>query len=242
MNLVQGLFLNNAVTPFDNKLVRQALYYAIDRQLILDMVADGAGTIVGTPMYPQFTKYYVESLATEYESNIEKAKELLTEAGYPNGFGFKITVPSNYQFHVDTAQVIVEQLKQIGVTAEIKLVEWASWLSDVYSARDYESTIIGLDANMTPSNVMFRYVSTDPKNFINYTNAEYDELYMKANTTLNDDEKVAYYKQLQEILSKDAASVFIQAPSNIVAMNNKLQGYEFYPLYVQDLSTVYFTE
>jgi peptide/nickel transport system substrate-binding protein len=242
MNLVQGLFLNNAVAPFDNKLVRQALCYAIDRQQILDMVADGAGTIVGTPMYPQFKKYYVDSLATEYSANIEKAKELLAEAGYPNGFSFTITVPSNYQFHVDTAQVMVEQLKQIGVTAEIKLVEWASWISDVYTARNYESTVIGLDANMTPSNVMFRYVSTDPKNFLNYSNAEYDELYAKAYTTTNDEEKVAYYKQLQDILAKDAASVFIQAPSNIVGINNKLQGYQFYPLYVQDLASVYFTE
>lgn len=242
MNLVQGLFLNNAVAPFDNKLVRQALYYAIDRQLILDMVADGSGTIVGTPMYPQFAKYYVESLATEYSFNIAKAKELLAQAGYPNGFSFTISVPSNYQFHVDTAQVIVEQLKQIGVTAEIKLIEWSSWISDVYTARNYESTIVGLDANMTPSNVMFRYVSTDPKNFINYVNVEYDEIYAKAYTAINDVEKVSYYQQLQDILAKDAASIFIQAPSNIVAVNDKLQGYQFYPLYVQDLSSVYFTE
>ena len=242
MNLVQGLFLNSAVAPFDNKQVRQALCYAIDRQLIIDMVADGSGTIVGTPMYPQFAKYYMESLATEYSYNIEKAKELLKEAGYENGFTFTITVPSNYQFHVDTAQVIVEQLKQVGVTAQIQLIEWASWISDVYTARNYESTIIGLDANMTPSNVMFRYVSTDPKNFINYANTEYDAVYAKAIATTNDEEKIAHYKQLQEILAKDAASVFIQAPANIVAVNQKLKGYQFYPVYVQDLSTVYYEQ
>jgi peptide/nickel transport system substrate-binding protein len=242
MNLVQGLFLNNAVAPFDNKLVRQALCYAIDRQLILDMVADGEGTIVGTPMFPQFVKYHEASLASEYSFNIEKAKELLKEAGYEDGFAFTITVPSNYQFHVDTAQVIVEQLKQVGITAKIQLIEWATWISDVYTARNYESTIIGLDANMTPSNVMFRYVSVDKKNFINYANAEYDEIYSKALSTIQDDEKVAYYKQLQEILAKDAAAVYIQDPVNIVAVNKKLNGYHFYPLYVQDLSTVYFEQ
>ena len=168
--------------------------------------------------------------------------ELLKEAGYENGFTFTITVPSNYQFHVDTAQVIVEQLKQVGVTAQIQLIEWASWISDVYTARNYESTIIGLDANMTPSNVMFRYVSTDPKNFINYANTEYDAVYAKAIAITNDEEKIAHYKQLQEILAKDAASVFIQAPANIVAVNQKLKGYQFYPVYVQDLSTVYYEQ
>jgi peptide/nickel transport system substrate-binding protein len=242
MNLVQGLFLNNAVAPFDNKLVRQALCYAIDRQLILDMVADGEGTIVGTPMFPQFVKYHDASLATEYSYNIEKAKELLKEAGYEEGFTFTITVPSNYQFHVDTAQVIVELLKQVGITAKIQLVEWATWISDVYTARNYESTIIGLDANMTPSNVMFRYASTDAKNFINYANAEYDEIYEKALRTIQEDEKVTYYKQLQQILAKDAAAVYIQDPVNIVAVSKKLNGYHFYPLYVQDLSTVYFEQ
>lgn len=242
MNLVQGLFLNNAQAPFDNKLVRQAVYYAIDRQGILDMVADGDGTVVGTPMFPQFTKYYIDTLAKEYPYNIERAKELLKEAGYEGGFTFTITVPSNYQYHVDTAQVIVEQLKQVGIQAQIQLVEWTSWLSDVYTARNYQSTIIGIDANMTPSNVMFRYVSTDKKNFMNYSNTQYDEIYAKAIKTIKDDEKVAYYKQLQEILSQDAASVYIQDPANIVAVNKKLYGYHFYPVYVQDLSTVYYVE
>lgn len=242
MNLVQGLFLNNAVAPFDNKLVRQALYYATDRQLILDMVAEGNGTIVGSPIFPQFKKYYDAELANRYTYNVEKAKELLAEAGYPNGFTFTIAVPSNYQFHVDTAQVIVELLKQVGITAKIQLVEWASWVSDVYTNRNFEATIIGIEANMTPSNVMFRYVSTDGKNFINYSNSEYDEIYAKAIVEIDDAQKVAYYKQLQEILSEDAASIYIQDAANIVAINKKLSGYHFYPVYVQDLSTVYYTE
>ncbi len=240
MNLVQGLYLNNAVKPFDNKLVRQALYYAIDRQLILDMVADGNGTIVGSPIFPQFKKYYDAELENQYAYNVEKAKQLLSEAGYADGFSFTISVPSNYQFHVDTAQVIVELLKQVGVDAKIQLVEWSSWLSDVYKDRNYEATIIGLDANMTPSNVCFRYVSTDPKNFINYSNPQYDEIYAKAIVETDDAKKVAYYKQLQQILSEDAASVFIQDAANIVAIKKDLTGYEFYPVYVQDMSLVHY--
>ncbi|MDD5937259.1 MAG: ABC transporter substrate-binding protein [Clostridiales bacterium] len=242
MNLVQGLYLNNAVEPFNNKLVRQAMCYAIDRQMILDMVADGNGTIVGTPIFPQFKKYYAAELADQYAYNVQKAKDLLSEAGYPNGFSFTITVPSNYQFHVDTAQVIVELLKQVGIDTKIQLVEWETWVNDVYAGRNYQSTIVGLDANMTPSNVCFRYVSTDPKNFINYSNPKYDEIYAKAIVEIDDNKKIEYYKQLQQLLSEDAASVYIQDAANIVALNKKLAGYEFYPLYVQDMSLVHYVE
>ena len=59
----------------------------------------------------------------------------MADAGYPDGFEMTITVPSNYQFHVDTAQVIVEQLKEVGITAKIELVEWGSWLENTYRGR-----------------------------------------------------------------------------------------------------------
>ena len=131
MNLVQALFLNNAVAPFDNAKVRQAICYAINRQEIIDLVAGGKGVVIGTNMFPSFTKFYDGSLVNTYPYDTQKAKELLAEAGYPDGFSFTITIPSNYEFHVRTDEVIVEQLKKVGIKAEIKLVEWASWISDV---------------------------------------------------------------------------------------------------------------
>ena len=241
MNLVQALFLNNETEPFNNVKVRQALNYAIDKQSLLDLVAGGRGTIIGSNMFAGFAKYY-EDLADAYPYNPEKAKELLNEAGYPNGFTFSITVPSNYQFHVDTAQVIVEQLKQVGIHAEIKQVEWASWLSDVYSARNYEATIIGLDAKLAGRDVLERYASTADNNFINYSNKEYDTVLADAIGTVDDNEKIKDYKQLQTILSSDAAAVYIQDPALLVAVNKKLSGYKFYPVYVQDMASVYFTK
>lgn len=242
MNLVQALFLNNKVKPFDDIRVRQALNYAIDKQGILDMVAGGKGTIIGSNMFAGFTKYFEKGLEDLYPYDVNKAKELLKEAGYENGFTFTITVPSNYQFHVDTAQVIVEQLKQVGITAKIQQVEWASWLSDVYSNRDYEATIIGLDAKLAGRDVLDRYSSKASNNFVNFSNSDFDTILEKAITTVNDEEKVKYYKQLQTILAQDAAAVYIQDPSLLVAVNKKLGGYTFYPVYVQDMSKVYFTE
>lgn len=242
MNLVQALFLNNKAEPFTNLQVRQAMNYAIDKQAILDMVAGGKGSVIGTNMFPNYAKYYLEELNDVYPYSPEKAKELLAEAGYGEGFTFAITVPSNYQYHVDTAQVIVEQLKAVGITATIKQVEWATWLSDVYANRDYEATVIGLDAKLAPRDVMERYLSTATNNFVNYSNEEYDKLLIQAINAIEDTEKVEAYQNLQRILTNDAASVYLQDPPLLVAINNKLQGYTFYPVYVQDMSTIYYTE
>lgn len=241
-NLVQALFLNHAEKPFDDIRVRQAMCHAINRQEILDMVADGKGSLIGSGMFAGFAKYFNADLVNTYNYDIEKAKELLTAAGYPDGFEMTITVPSNYQFHVDTAQVIVEQLKKVGVQAKIQLVEWGTWLSDTYRGRQFQTTIVGLDANLAPSDVLKRYRSTASSNFLTYNNAEFDEIFALAVAEADDAKKVAYYKQLQEILTNDAASVYIQDPASYVAVSKKLSGYTFYPVYVQDMSKIYYIE
>lgn len=240
MNLVQALYLNNAVKPFDNQKVRQALSYAVNRQEVLDMIADGKGVIIGSSMFPTFEKYYEPSLAEVYSQNINKAKELLKEAGYPDGFQMTITVPSNYQPHIDTAQVLVEQLKQIGVEAKIKLIEWDSWLGDVYAARNYESTVVGVDASaLTARALLERFTSDNDSNFINFKNQEYDSLFQQIQKTTDDNKQVELYKKMEAILTEQAANVYIQDMANFVAMNKKFAGYTFYPLYVQDMAKVY---
>lgn len=240
MNLVQALFLNNGSEPFNDIRVRQAISYALDRQGILDMVAGGRGTIIDTNMFSAFTKYYNTDLAGTYDYNVEKAKELLAEAGYANGLTFTITVPSNYQYHVDTAQIVVEQLKAVGITAKIQLVEWNSWLEDVYGNRNYQATIVGLDSNLAPRDSVERFQSDASNNFINYNNPDFDATFEKAIASTVDEEKVEYYKELQAYLTYDAASAYIQDPPLLVAVNKKLAGYTFYPVYVQDMSKVYY--
>lgn len=241
MNLVQAIYLNNAVKPFDNELVRQALCYAVDVDSMLALTADGHGTKVGSSMYPAFKKYFDESLADAYPYDPEKAKALLTQAGYPDGIEFTLTVPSNYTPHVDSAIVLVEQLKASGIKANIQLVDWNSWLSDVYQGRSFEATLVGFDSSMlTASGMLARWVSNDGKNMINYSNAEYDETYAKAQASADDAEQTGLYKRCLEILSETAANVYLQDLADFVAINPELEGYEFYPLYVIDMSKLRF--
>lgn len=243
MNLVQAMYLNNAVEPFDNELVREALCYAVNPQEIMDFMADGKGTELGSSMFPAFGKYYMPELNDVYTVDYDKAKDLLKQAGYENGFEFTVTVPSNYQPHIDTAQVIVEQLKNINVTAKIELVEWNTWVEDVYTGRQFEATVVGVDAsNLTAGALLDRFESTADKNFINFKNEAYDTALNNARASADDTEKTKYYKECLTILNDTAANVYIQDLAEFVAINKKYAGYEFYPLYVQDISKLYIVE
>ena len=241
MNLVQAIYLNNAVAPFDNVKVRQALCYAVDVDAMLDLTSDGHGTKVGSSMYPSFGKYFDASLADAYPHDPEKAKELLAEAGYPDGFTFTITVPSNYQPHVDTAVVLAQQLSAVGVTADIQKVDWNTWVNDVYGGRNFQSTVVGFDSStLNASGMLARWVSDNDKNMINYNNPDYDAAFAAAQSTTDDEEQTALYKQCLKILSDTAANVYLQDMADFVAMDPALEGYEFYPLYVIDMAKLYF--
>ena len=243
MNLVQAIYLNNQAKPFDNQMVRQALCYAIDRQGIMDMVADGHGTAVGSSIYPAFTKYFLPELVDKYPHDVAKAKELLAQAGYPDGFDMTISVPNNYQPHMDTAEVVAEQLREAGINVTIQPVEWSTWLDTIYNGRQFQATVVGVDAaNMTARAMLERFTSDYGKNFINYNNPAYDALFQKAINAQDEAEQTDLYKQMETMLADTAANVYIQDLSDLVAMRQDLGGLKFYPIYVLDLSTVYLTQ
>ncbi|MEG0778422.1 MAG: ABC transporter substrate-binding protein [Oscillospiraceae bacterium] len=243
MNLVQAVYLNNAVEPFNNIKVRQALSYAIDRKMVMDFLADGRGSALGSSMYPAFAKYFRPELVDHYTFDAEKAKALLAEAGYPDGFTMDITVPSNYQPHIDTAKIIAEQLAAVGVKANVELVDWETWLNDVYLGRKFQSTIVGVDAAvMTARAMLERFTSDAGNNFINFKNDEYDKTFKEAMSCVDDAKQVELYGKLQTILTEDAANLYIQDLCDLVVMGKNVGGYEFYPIYIMDMSKVYFTK
>ena len=173
------------------------------------------------------------------ELRINAAKELLAEAGYPDGFDMTIAVSSNYQPHMDTAEVVVQQLAAIGIRATVQPVDATTWYNDVYVGRQFDATITGLDAkNITARAMLERFVSDNGKNFVNYNNPAYDELYAKARACADDAEQTALYQQMETMLTETAANLYLQDMADLVAIHSGLTGYTFYPIYAQDLSTV----
>ncbi|MDR3146671.1 MAG: ABC transporter substrate-binding protein [Treponema sp.] len=242
-NAVQLLALNNAVKPLDDIRVRQALNYGVDAQQIIDAAFYGQGEPSGSPLIPGLSRYYEASLKNSYPLDTVRARSLLASAGYENGFSLEITVASPYVMHVDTAQVIVNQLAKIGVTATIKLVDWATWLQEVYFGRHYQATIISVDApQVSPDGFLSRYRSDSEVNFINFKSPAFDKVYDAARTEADDSVRIRLFKEAQRIVSEEAASVYIQDILGFRAFVKGYAGAISYPLYVFDLSTIYKTK
>ncbi|MEG0641711.1 MAG: ABC transporter substrate-binding protein, partial [Clostridium sp.] len=99
-NMVQLMALNNSFGPLSDIRVRQAINYAIDKDSIIDTVAEGKATKLGSNFSPAMDFYFEEGLENFYETNIEKAKQLMAEAGFADGFDLQLTVPSDFILRV----------------------------------------------------------------------------------------------------------------------------------------------
>ena len=241
-NMVQIFALNNAVAPLDDARVREAICLAINRQDIIQVTMGGAGVELTTAMSPAMGSYYDTSLDGTYAQDVQKAKDLLAEAGYPDGFELTVTVPSNYLVHVNTAVELASELSAVGIDLEIEQVDWATWLDTVYTNRQYESTVICLTSDYAPFDVLQRYASDSSDNFINYSNSEVDALLAEIPTLADDDAKTELYHEILNIMVEDSASCYIQDPTTLTAVSTRLTGYSVYPMYVQDMSQVKLAE
>ena len=240
-NTVQLLALNNAEPPFDDVRVRRAINYAVDVPQIIDMAFHGHGEPSGSPVIPGLVHVFDESLRNPFPRNIAAARSLLAEAGHPDGIPLEITVSSNFTMHVDTAQVIVNQLADAGIRATIRLVDWATWLSEVHQGRRYQATIISVDSRtVSPRGFLERFVSDAGGNFVNFNNPDFDRVFSAALVEPDQARRIALYKEAQRIISESAASVFIQDILGFrVFPRGRFGGVVNFPLHVMDFSPMY---
>jgi len=240
---VHLMALNNAAPPLDDIRVRKAINYGVDVQGIIDGAFFGKGIPSGSPIIPGLSLYYDGSLSYPYDP--QKALSLLAEAGFNDTrkLSLEITVPSEYTMHVDTAQVIVSQLEKIGVNASVKLVDWNTWLSDVYRGRKYQATIISLDSPIVSArNFLTRYRSDNSVNFINFNNPQFDKTYDQLLVTTNETSRKQLYRDAQRIITENAASVYIQDIFYYkVFRAGSFAGNKNYPLLIVDFSSIYRT-
>jgi peptide/nickel transport system substrate-binding protein len=241
-NMVQVFALNNSDAILSDVRIRQAINYAVNKKDVIEGVFGGYATPLYSNFSPVMGMYYNDQLSSYYKTDLVKAKQLLAEAGYESGFPLTITVPANYQAHVDTAQIFSQQLAAIGIKVTIESIEWATWLDRVYSNAKYQSTIIGLTGKLDPDSVLGRYVITYPRNFFRFSDARFDQLITQAKVETNDQKRIAMYKECQEILTEKAAAVFVCDPNLTVAARKDLKGYTFYPVGFMDLGKLYFSK
>jgi len=239
-NSIQLMAMNTTVEPLNKVKVRQAISMAVNKKDIIDGVSWGFGTVMGSHL-PHLSSYYVDTTAM-LPNDVEKAKALLAEAGYPDGFTITMKLPEGYTYHVNAGQMIADQLSQIGITVKIEIVEWGIWLSDVYTGRKYELTVISHTGRLDPNAFLSRYHSTSSENYFNYNNPEVDAALEEGAVVSNIEERQKIYTKIQKTLATEVPAVYIQSMENILALNKSVNNLQSYPIGIIHLKEVYKTE
>lgn len=209
------LGFNHSSEALKNKLVRQAINHAIDRQALVKAVWGGKGELIGS-MVPPFDPWYTD-LSQTYPYDPAKAKALLAEAGHANGLTLRLRVPT-LPYATAAAQYIASQLKAVGITAAVEELEFpARWLDQVYTKADYDMTIV---AHVEPRD-MDRFAW--PSYYWRYDNPEYQRLYAEADAAAPE-KQIELLKQAAKVLADDAAADWLWLLPNIVVTTNKISG------------------
>lgn len=237
MNAVQLMAMNNDRGPFTDRRVRWAVSCAVDKQAVVDGAMWGYGTVIGSHM-PPVSEYYVD-LSGKCRRDVVRAKQLLAEAGYPDGFRTKIYLPQPYDLHRRAGEIIASQLAEVGIKADLEVIEWGKWLEQVYYGRNYELTVIGHTGRLDPDPFLNRYTSGSKENYMNYRNDRYDELIQVAASTPDVQKRKEIYASLQNMLAEDAVALYIQSPHALVGMKEKVRGWRFFPIDIIELRYVY---
>ncbi len=220
------LGFNMKKAPYDNPKVREAISYAIDQKPIIDTVFLGAGDPANSIIGPNVWGHYdVE----KFTQDIEKAKALLAEAGFPNGFKAKIWVNDN-PVRRDIAVILQDQLKQIGIDLAIETVEWGAFL-DGTARGDHEMFLLGWGTvTRDPDYGIYELVSTSTMgsagNRSFYSNPTVDKLLEEGRTELDPEKRKAIYKEIQEIIRKDIPMYMILYPTQAVATQKNIKGFK----------------
>jgi peptide/nickel transport system substrate-binding protein len=225
------LAMNNARKPYTDVRVRRALTYGINKQDVLKGAMFGLGKILGTNVDP-LNPYYVDmSNAMPYDP--AKAKKLLADAGYPNGFDTVLKVSPQYYYTVRSGEVIADNLKKIGVNMRIEQIEWGQWLSRVFREADYDLTIIGHAEAWDIKNY------ANPKYYFRYDSQKFQELFAKSETTVDDKSRRDLYVQMQKLMVEDAPVVWLFMHPRLAVAKKGVQGlWKDLPASAADLSEV----
>ena len=240
MNLVQFMAINNKRAPLDDLRIRQAVNYAIDRELLIEFVAEGLARPLTTHM-TLMSPYALDY--NKYPYNPEKAMELLEQAGYSFGeLELTIALPQPYEFHQRTGEVIAQMLEAVGIKIKLQIVEWGTWISDVYNGRNYDMTIIGIEGEPDPYIYLDRFYSEASRNFTNVSSEKIDNWLDSLSTESAIEKRKELVKNILTELVDQAASVWLMEPDEIVALKNKVMGWTIYPVYVDSLKDLWIEE
>ncbi|MEA4919492.1 MAG: ABC transporter substrate-binding protein [Clostridiaceae bacterium] len=217
---------------FSDVKLRQAVAYALDRDEILLGGQEGNG-VVNDCFCATAAFGYLPDFKW-YEQDLDKAKELMTEAGYPNGFDVVFTQDSS-KTYMTSAEIMQAQLKKVGINVTFEKLERATWLDTVASNRQFLASLrmtnhVVNDADYILTRRLTSSMIGGGNNYSGYSNPEFDALVEKARTSSNEQERLDLYRQCYEMIKEDVPAIPLYTTNSQQVVSAKLQGWIAHPM------------
>lgn len=228
--------------PFSDVRVRQAINYAIDMDLVVEVVYLGTGAPSKGPIGPAV--WAANQNLKPYGYDVEKAKELLKEAGFEDGFKTKIWTNQN-QYRIGVAEIVQNQLREnLNIDAEVSIMDWGAYL-DATAAGEHDMFILGWttvtgdpDYGLYP--LFHSSTHGDGGNRTFYTNERVNELLEIGRVNSDPAKREAAYKEVQEIIRDEAPWIFTWLNEELTGVRKEVKGFKNHPAGHHHLWTVYF--
>ena len=226
------LATNNKKAPFNDIRVRQAMAHAIDRNAIIEGAVFGYGTPIGSHFAPHHP-YFIDKVDT-YPLDLEKAKTLLAEAGYPNGFKATLKLPPA-PYARRSGQIIASQFREIGIELELINVEWAQWIDETFTKKDYDLTII---SHVEPFDIG---IYANPDYYFQFDNADFRAVMEQLGQTTDEGARRALAIYAQDFLARHAVNTYLFQLAKVGVWRTDIEGmWANAPIEGNDLSTIRF--
>ena len=201
--------------PLDNVKVRKAIAHAIDRQAIIDGAMFGYGTPIGTHFAPHNPDYVDLTGNSAYDPAL--SKQLLAEAGFPDGFETTLKLPPP-SYARRGGEIIAAQLRAVGIETEISNLEWAQWLEQVFRGKDYGLTIV---SHTEPMDIG---IYARPEYYFQYDNPAFQALMTELNAESDPAKRSAMLKKAQRIISNDYVNGYLFELAYSTVADAKVRG------------------
>ena len=245
---IRYVCLNTELKPFDNVLVRRAMNYAVNRDRIAAMLARRV-TLARGPLPPGMPGYNPQ--LPQYAYNPEKARQLLKQAGYENGFPMDVTLwyATTLPWYEKAAQSIKEDLKAVGVNINLKATTYPELKTAAGKRRNVQMCIIGwIQDFLDPSNFLDvllngrNITDTASNNRAFYSNPQVNTLLDRAAVDLDKPRRLKLYREAEKLIVADAPWVFLHHTERYVIRQPWITGYKLHPMWSSRYEYVGVTE
>jgi peptide/nickel transport system substrate-binding protein len=236
-NAYNYLGFNLKDARFQDRRVRQAIAHAIDKRQLIDGVLLGLGREATGPYKPG-TWAHNPNVRT-YPYDLDRARRLLAEAGWKERnaegllvkdgkpFAFELMTNQGNEERKKVAEIVQASLRELGITVEIRVIEWAAFLKEYLRKKRFEAIVLGWGIGLDPDQYNIWHSSKtgpDELNQISYANPEVDDLLEKGRRSCVQAERVKYYHRLQEILAEDQPIVFLYFRDALPVVASRVRG------------------